>query len=258
MTGTPLIPRPAVPAVPVGHGYTLADLDRIAVRAAAGHWSRSGSHSGRLAAAWSAAAEALCTTGCQPSLQDLYRAARDGIMRHVAEGRQFYGLSKGSGYTATTAAFEGYWYQPPLTGWEDAIVDRIALGQIWAAISPAHRRALSALADSGGDYRAAADSLGTTYATYRTRLGRARQAFRELWHEGEEPSRQWGRDRARDDPEKVTHCPADHEYTPENTLYWRMGRRIRRRCRTCEEARVAARRAATIPYEQADGDERAA
>jgi hypothetical protein len=39
-----------------------------------------------------------------------------------------------------------------------------------------------------------------------------------------------------------THCPKDHEYTEENTLlHWDRGT-IRRRCRTCEDVRVAARR----------------
>lgn len=189
---------------------TPACLDRIAARTAAEHWTRSGSYSDRLSAAWSAAAEALCSAAIPPGAVDLLQAARNGITSQVDQTRKLYGLSRASVYTRTTAAFEAYWYQPPLSGWEDALIETIALRQIWEAISPAHRRLLAALADSNGDYRAAAASLGTTYATYRTRLGRAREAFRELWHEGETPSRHWSRDRhvyrAGDDPDqKTTH-----------------------------------------------------
>lgn len=40
--------------------------------------------------------------------------------------------------------------------------------------------------------------------------------------------------------ELVTHCPAGHEYTAENTIYSLNGRGIRsRRCRTCKNARHA-------------------
>ena len=169
-------------------------LNRVAAAAEAEHRSRFGSRSGRYAAAWSAAAEALYTPGPQPSEHDLYLAARGGVMRQVAEDRQAYGRSRASGYTETTGAFAAYWHQPPLTGWEDAVVDRIALRQVLAAVSPAHRRVLLALAVHG-DQESAARALGTTYATYRSRLRAARRAFRVLWHEGETVPPLWGCDR---------------------------------------------------------------
>ena len=74
-------------------------------------------------------------------------------------------------------------------------MDRIALGQVWEAISPGHRRVLSALADCG-DQEGAARALGTSYATYRSRLRNARLAFRELWHEGESVPGKHGTDRS--------------------------------------------------------------
>jgi hypothetical protein len=132
------------------------------------------------------------------------------------------------------AGFEAYWYQPPLSGWEDAVVERIAARQIWVALSPAHRRVLRALMAADGDYRVAAAALGTTYATFRTRLGRARAAFRELWHEGEAPSRQWSQDRrvfrAGDDPDaKVTDV----------TVTQRMAMRRRRAVRAAKGNQAA-------------------
>jgi hypothetical protein len=45
------------------------------------------------------------------------------------------------------------------------------------------------------DYGQAAAALGKTRHSYATEIGRARRAFRELWHEGETPSRPWGADR---------------------------------------------------------------
>jgi hypothetical protein len=220
-------------ARPPGH----RDLDRIALKAAGTHWNRSLSHADRVQAAWSAAAEALTVSADLPE-EDLLRAARDGISDLEASTRRFYGLSQASGYREVTGAFGAYWWQPPLSGWENAVVERIALGQVWAAISRADRQVLRALADAGGDQAKAAATLGVPYAAYRGRLGRARKAFRALWHEGEQPPRHQGSVRVR----KVTHCgPAGHEYTPENTLYWREGHRTRLRCRACETARDAAR-----------------
>jgi hypothetical protein len=73
-------------------------------------------------------------------------------------------------------------------------VDRAALWQIWSQLEERHRVALLALA-THEDYQAAADAMGVPYATYVTRVRRARHAFYALWHEGETPSRPWGTDR---------------------------------------------------------------
>lgn len=198
-------------AQPSGHRVLL---DRVALRAAGTHWNRSLSHADRVDAAWSAAAEALCSSGAAAE-GVLLRAARDGITAAADRTRQFYGLSQASGYTEPSAGFAKYWgravedragdfqydrvpgatwHQPPLSGWEDAVVERIALRQVMAGISPAHRRVLRALAEHG-DQEAAARALGTTYATYRSRLRAARAAFRVLWHEGETVPPLWGCDR---------------------------------------------------------------
>lgn len=42
---------------------------------------------------------------------------------------------------------------------------------------------------------------------------------------------------------RKTHCPQDHEYTPENTYLDRLGRRICRACRRADYHRRKARRA---------------
>ena len=166
------------------HGWTVRDINQLALFAASRYWSRITGPAERYAAAWSAAAEALATAQDPPGQDEMLRAARAGIVTLTQAHHRFHGLSQASGYTRTHGAFARYWYQPPLSGWEDAIVDRIALGQEWEGISPGHRRVLRALADCG-DQESAARALGTSYVTYRSRLRQAREAFRELWYEGE-------------------------------------------------------------------------
>lgn len=179
----------------VAHGWTAGDLAGVAEFAAHRSWTYATPFPDRYAAAWSAAAETLLLATVPPSRDDLLRAARLAVAYLNQADRQFHGLSRASGFTRPGPGFTGYWHQPPLTGWEDAIVDRIALGQVWEAISPAHRRVLAALAEAG-DQEGAAKALGTTYATYRSRLRRAREAFRELWHEGETAPGKQGMDRS--------------------------------------------------------------
>jgi hypothetical protein len=181
-------------AATLPHGWNARDLSEVAWFAAYRFWSHQAPPPDRYDAAWSAAAEALTVATQPPAREEVLRAARGGIAALTQAGHQFYGLSQASGYTRTHAAFEGYWHQPPLTGWEDAVVDRIALRQVWQAISPAHRAVLAALAGCG-DQEGAARTLGTSYATYRSRLRTARAAFRELWHEGETAPGKQGKDR---------------------------------------------------------------
>jgi hypothetical protein len=77
---------------------------------------------------------------------------------------------------------------------EDAVIERTALWQIWEQLSACEREALLALAIHD-EYATAANALGLQYYTYCARVRRARKRFLELWHEGEAPSRPWGRDR---------------------------------------------------------------
>ena len=180
---------------PVAHGWTARDLNQLALFATYRYWVHVVAYADLYDEAWSAAAETLCAAPEAPERGDLLAAARSGLNRLTHAHRQSHGLSQSSGFTRERPAFAGYWYQPPLSGWEDAIVDRIALGQVWDAISPAHRRVLQALADAG-DQEGAARALGTTYATYRSRLRTAREAFRVLWHEGETAPGKQGKDRS--------------------------------------------------------------
>ena len=74
-------------------------------------------------------------------------------------------------------------------------MDRIALAQIWTALTPTHRQVLTAMAEHD-DRRQAERAVNMDAVTFTRTLGRARRAFFALWHEGETPSRMWGYDRS--------------------------------------------------------------
>jgi hypothetical protein len=57
-----------------------------------------------------------------------------------------------------------------------------------------HQTVLIALA-AHGDYQHAATALDKPYATFVTQIHLARKQFLRLWHQGEQPSGVWGRDR---------------------------------------------------------------
>lgn len=77
---------------------------------------------------------------------------------------------------------------------DERVIDRTALWQIWSRLTEVDRSVLMALA-THNDYELAAASLNKTYRTFITQIQSARKRFLALWHEGEAPSRVWGRDR---------------------------------------------------------------
>ncbi len=103
--------------------------------------------------------------------------------------------------TASTG-FMRYWLDSsqPVSGPEERAAEYLALVQIWTRLRPKDRELLAAMAEHE-DYTKAAAALGKPRHTYATEIGRARKAFRELWHEGETPSRPWGADRRASNPE---------------------------------------------------------
>lgn len=76
---------------------------------------------------------------------------------------------------------------------EDMVLDRIAVWQVWHELSPRHQETLSALI-TAGDNAAASELLGIPRSTWGVRLKYARDRARELWYWPEAPGRQWGND----------------------------------------------------------------
>lgn len=179
------------------HGYSLDDIDHLArtavLRAFGG---RILDPTDRYEAAWHAIAETLATADDPPTSGQLIASATTAINRAGQDHRRTWGIARTWGSDeGDMSRYARYWElsRRSAASPEDLVIDRTALRQIWPRLSLTHRQVLYALALHDGDHRAAADSLGKTLGSFRTRLRDARAAYRLLWHEHETPSRMWGR-----------------------------------------------------------------
>lgn len=184
----------------VRHGYTLADLDRIA---------RLSTHLGSMAIyyrdrrdeAWSAIIEHLYRADQWVAEHDLVWIGRKAIYDLIASDQQSRGYYRahtdGAAHGAgSSPAFATYWepLNRPAVSPERHVVERMALWQILPQLREQEREAIIALA-THDTYQDAADALGVGYPSFKSQISRARRRFFALWHEGEEPSRPWGCDR---------------------------------------------------------------
>lgn len=221
---------------PVRHGYTMGDIDRIA-RAAAVN-TRSGRRDSRDAdelyeAAWGAIVELLCTTETALAGRDLYWAGVRGVDVVRREISRHRGVDRRDPWAGTYVAegFLRYWIDRwPGSPVEDAVVDRLAVQQVVAALNPRERDHLVLLALHGGDVAAAGAVSGRR--SYAALVTAARHAAQALWHDGETPVYRsvWAR--------------ASRSATrPCGTLaaYQRHKRRSERPCEDCRRARKEAR-----------------
>lgn len=179
------------------HGYSLNDMDRltrIAITRAFG--GRLLDPTDRYETAWGAIVETLATADEPPTGGYLVTAGVAAVNRAAQDHRHTWGMNRTWGSVeGDMAAYARYWDMGRrVTGSpEDAVVDHLALQQIWPRLSVAHQQVLWALAVHDGDHREAAESLGKSLVTFRSHLKDARAAYRALWHEHETPSRMWGR-----------------------------------------------------------------
>ncbi len=195
-TGDVLPTRPAQD-VELRHGFTLYQVNALSIWAVQRYTQYSyADFDQRLEAAWHAIIEHIYACQQPPTVAEVIRMAWRAIQREVRGERQLRGYGNRSNNADVNAGFERYWRSTcqPARGPEDQVSDAMALRQIWPRLRPAERELIAALAEHE-DYGRAAEALGKSRHTYATQLGRARQAFRELWHEGETPSHPWGADR---------------------------------------------------------------
>ncbi|MEV1003334.1 sigma-70 region 4 domain-containing protein [Nonomuraea sp. NPDC050202] len=188
----------------VMHGYTLEDLDCMARRAVrldygAMRW-RASDVEERYNIAWAAIAEHLAAADECPPWRDLVQKGTAALSRYTDADMRHHG------HLSNIRAYVVYWWVTcgPRDTHEERIVERAALPEIMAALTDRQREVLHALAVYE-DHGKAAAALGISLATYRARLSRARRHFVALWHEGEEPSRQWGKDVRPDDLSRRPH-----------------------------------------------------
>jgi hypothetical protein len=181
------------------HGYTLGQISELA-RITVWHdvWHQSLPLPERLDIAWSAIAEHLYASDTRPARDELTRAAWSALRAETEAEWHHHGVSRTTTVydgDRTMPAFTRYWFafSRNTAGPEEPIIERMALAQIWDALPERHRTLIAALAATD-DYGQAAAALGRPRQSYVTMLSEARKAFRELWHEGETPSRHWGTD----------------------------------------------------------------
>lgn len=185
------------------YGYTLGDLDRIARGAAKRTRAAVGTVAERHDIARYGAVEALYASDGPIAEPLLFRAAVAALWaesknsRHL-EGRRWIDDHTGTGFGAIGSMpnFVRYWGDAnrATPSPEARVVDRMTLAQILPTLTPGQRAALVALAVHD-DYALAAEALGLAYSTFVSRVSVARERFLALWHEGEQPSKPWGRDR---------------------------------------------------------------
>lgn len=239
----------ALSATHVRHGYSLADLHRLAVAACRADRSLASDAHTRYDVAWSAIAEHLAAADEPPGRHELVQVGWQAIYAEVREMRHMFGFRDKDGTTETASSprYRAYWHQGPQ--WlEDGIVERLAVPQVVAQVPEVYRAALVALAVHG-DYQAAADALGLKYSTLSQRLTVARRTARRLWFAPETAPPIKGTDRRigsrqRELPKFCRGGKGPHEMTPENTYRRpnpKPGKRGERVCRACEAERGKAR-----------------
>jgi hypothetical protein len=178
------------------HGYNLADLERLTGIAIHVAHSRAMDYRDRYDAAWFAIVEALYMAEVRPDPWELKRTGTRAVNRLAQDHGHTWGYDRNSpdGGYETMRGFLKYWEldRRAHPSHEHRVVDRVALWQIWPELSDTHRSVLLAMA-AHHDQLAAAAGLGKSYATVGSHLRDARREFFALWHEGETPSRLWGK-----------------------------------------------------------------
>jgi hypothetical protein len=184
----------------VGHGYCLRDIRKLAGYAAhRSYWVRAMPAQERFDLALSAIAESVLTAQERPGEKDLVTAGIRAINRDVTVQMKLDGVDASrpaDDLGPNMANFCTYWFAHyrHVASHENAIVEAIAVSQILPRLKPANRDVILALA-THGTYDKAAASLGIVNRhTFIAYLSLARKEFLSLWHEGQTPSRIWGKD----------------------------------------------------------------
>jgi DNA-binding protein Fis len=180
------------------HGYTLADLHKITLCAIMQARWRLTPFDERYEVARFAVIERLYDTSeAVPQWHDLVNTGKRAIMRYLDDYFCEHGQDLKNIVLSDISRprFCMYWREQtaPSPSPENHVVDILAVCQIWPKLTPRNKRVLRMLAVYG-DYDSAARALGVSRDTYINKLSEARKQFLRLWHEGEPPSRIWGRD----------------------------------------------------------------
>lgn len=173
------------------HGYSLNDIDQLATKVIrVDRWRKDLDTRDRHDAARYAITEHLLTAQQPPTRRELADIGLRASDRHVADEMYYRGydprnLAAG---TAGLPGYQRYWQTTGRTPFDERVVERIALTQIWPRLTTVQQQAVMALALTD-DHQAAADTLGLQLSAFSGRMHKARRRARALWHEHETPAR---------------------------------------------------------------------
>lgn len=188
--------RPPAGDAQLRHGYTVSQVRALSLALVARQtWYQSIDFDQRLEVAWHAIIEHIYESDEPPQASAVRRAAERAVGQDVQQMHRFYGRNTHDRYAGTVAGFYRYWRPTasPSPSPETAVIDRVALAQIWPRLRPEHQKVLTALTVYD-DYGLAAEALGISRTWFTERISAARREFLRLWHEGERPSRPWAQD----------------------------------------------------------------
>lgn len=190
---TAAVPQPD-PRTDVLWGWTLAEIHDLARSAALSNRWLGADLTIRMEAAFDGIVDEILAAPSRPSRHDLQAAGKGAISRGLLKDFcHTYGvyerdLTMG---IASSPRFAAYWAQVSDDPFDERSAERIAVGQVMAAMSPQHARTLEILA-AVPDLRSAAEAAGTTRGAFKFRVGEARRAFEARWYSPEAPPRQRG------------------------------------------------------------------
>ena len=84
-----------------------------------------------------------------------------------------HGITRSSDGLQAMPSFDAYWTRKTSPAADAAVVDRLAVWQIWRMLRPLHQMAFLALA-AHGDYAQAADAVGYPYSLFSALITAAR------------------------------------------------------------------------------------
>jgi DNA-directed RNA polymerase specialized sigma24 family protein len=183
----------------VAHGYTMAEINRIARLAVTKHrFSQSLNWDDRLASAWHGVVVELCSRRDPPTFTELLHCGIDQIRIDQDRRAQFLGRPDADGQSSPN--FIRYWGERPSLlrpmstkrttfddGFSERLCENLSLKSVLSVLSGTQYEALVTLAAFDNDYRAAADSLGLTLTALRSRVDKGRAAVKQAWFDEETP-----------------------------------------------------------------------
>lgn len=183
----------------VAHGYTMADINRIARIAVSKHrFSQSLNWDDRIESAWHGIVEELCSRADPPSFTELMHKGIDQISRDQDRRHQFLGRPDADGQSSPN--FTRYWGERPSAlrplskkrlsfddGFSERLCENMSLKHVLSVLTPAQYEALVTLAVFNNDRIRAAESLGLSIKAFGSRLYTGREAIKKVWFEDETP-----------------------------------------------------------------------